>query len=159
MAWEREPLLRQLPAHLPLGLTMEESVAFASTERMTKTNTAYCSSKNKKEIDRVLGKHLAAKPKSHWISILAEGGVPCAPVNDFADALSDPHVIARNMVVGVEHGSGRGVKQPGNPIKLSEHEDSFSPPPEVGQHTDEVLASWIDLSEDERAQLRDEGVI
>ncbi len=115
--------------------------------------------KNKKEIDRVLGKHLAAKPKSHWISILAEGGVPCAPVNDFADALSDPHVIARNMVVGVEHGSGRVVKQPGNPIKLSEHEDSFSPPPEVGQHTDEVLASWIDLSEDERAQLRDEGVI
>ena len=40
------------------------------------------------------------------------------------------------MVVEVEHPDGGKVKMPGNPIKLSyTDEDSFSPPPHLGQHT------------------------
>ena len=115
--------------------------------------------KNKETIDRVLGEYLSEKPKSFWIEKLAGGGVPCAPVNDFKDALNDPHILARNMVVEVPHHGGKTVKQPGNPIKMSDHEDSFSAPPLVGQHTEEILESWADISKSEQSELEKGGVI
>ena len=76
-----------------------------------------------------------------------------------AEALSDPQVLARNMVVEVTDVHGDTVKQPGNPIKLSEtHRDTFSAPPTVGQHTDEVLSA-LGLSPTRLDRLRTEGVI
>jgi len=96
----------------------------------------------------------------HWLGVLGEVRVPCAPVNDFAHALADEQVRARNMVVEVAHPGGRTVEQPGNPVKLVGAEvDSYAPPPLVGQHTDSVLGDLLGLSESERAALRAKGAI
>ena len=73
---------------------------------------------------------------------------------------SDPQVLARDMVVTVEHPLGGSIKMPGNPIKLSEtHAETFSPPPLIGQHTEEVLQSLLGLSEAEIASLRQHGIV
>ena len=58
--------------------------------------------------------------------------------------MSDPQIIARNMVVDLKHPLKGSAKVPGNPIKLSDtNEDSYSPPPLLGAHNDEVLKEWL----------------
>ena len=105
---------------------------------------------NQKFIESELNKKLSTETSEHWINALNSAKVPCAPINSFSQALSDEQVIHRNMVVEVEHPDGGKVKMPGNPIKLSyTDEDSFSPPPHLGQHTKETLIEWCNYSESE----------
>ncbi len=96
----------------------------------------------------------------HWLAELRKARIPCAPVNDFEHALNDPQVLGRDMIVEVAHPSGRTVRMPGNPVKLSGvGEESYSPPPLVGQHTDEVLRDLLAMSPERIAALRKSGVV
>ena len=116
--------------------------------------------KNQKFIESELNKKLSTETSEHWINALNAAKVPCAPINSFSQALSDEQVIHRNMVVEVEHPDGGKVKMPGNPIKLSyTDEDSFSPPPHLGQHTKETLIEWCNYSESEINELIKKKVI
>ena len=115
---------------------------------------------NQKFIESELNKKLSTETSEHWINALNSAKVPCAPINSFSQALSDEQVIHRNMVVEVEHPDGGKVKMPGNPIKLSyTDEDSFSPPPHLGQHTKETLIEWCNYSESEIIELIKKKVI
>ena len=115
---------------------------------------------NQKFIESELNKKLSTETSEHWINALNSAKVPCAPINSFSQALSDEQVIHRNMVVEVEHPDGGKVKMPGNPIKLSyTDEDSFSPPPHLGQHTKETLIEWCNYSESEIEELIKKKVI
>ena len=115
---------------------------------------------NHKFFESELNKKLSTETSEHWINALNSVKVPCAPINSFSQALSDEQVIHRNMVVEVEHPDGGKVKMPGNPIKLSyTDEDSFSPPPHLGQHTKETLIEWCNYSESEIEELIKKKVI
>ena len=115
---------------------------------------------NQKFIESELNKKLSTETSEHWINALNSVKVPCAPINTFSQALSDEQVIHRNMVVEVEHPDGGKVKMPGNPIKLSyTDEDSFSPPPHLGQHTEEVLKSWSGYSLKKIKELKIKKII
>jgi crotonobetainyl-CoA:carnitine CoA-transferase CaiB-like acyl-CoA transferase len=64
------------------------------------------------------------------------------------------------MVVSVAHPQGGCVEMPGNPIKLSEtYEDTYSPPPLLGQHTEEVLEALLGFTPQQVADLRAKGVV
>lgn len=110
-------------------------------------------------IEAALVARLQARPRAHWLDRLRAHDVPCAPVNTIAEALADPHVLARGMVADVPHPGGAVTRQPGNPIKLDDTPDRFEPPPLLGQHTDEVLAALAGLDARELAALRARGVI
>ena len=115
---------------------------------------------NQKLIESELNKKLSTETSEHWINALNSVKVPCAPINSFSQALSDEQVIHRKMVVEVDHPDGGKVKMPGNPIKLSyTDEDSFSPPPHLGQHTKETLIEWCNYSESEIEELIKKKVI
>ena len=64
---------------------------------------------------------LRGRETGHWLAILEAAGVPCGPINDVADVVRDPHVLARNMIVEVEDADGFRVA--GNPIKFSDTPD------------------------------------
>jgi crotonobetainyl-CoA:carnitine CoA-transferase CaiB-like acyl-CoA transferase len=111
-------------------------------------------------ISQQLNLALSKNTSEHWINELEAKRIPCAPVNKFSQALSDEQVLHRNMVVDIKHPSGKSTKGPGNPIKLSRtNEESFSPAPLLGAHTDEVFSSLLDYSEETLAELRNKGVI
>lgn len=98
-----------------------------------------------------------------WLSSLSQSRIPCAPINKFSQALSHPQVLARNMVVEVDLPQWNGevvkIKLPGNPIKLSKtHEDSFAPPPVLGQHTDHVL-NILGFNTEHIKALREDKVV
>lgn len=116
--------------------------------------------KNRANIMNDVCNLLIQKPNDHWLNLLQKNGIPCAPVNTFSQALKDPHILARNMVVSVQHPSGQSVKQVGNPIKMSDHtEQLFTPPPLTGQDTNKVLESLLGISTEALADLRLQGII
>lgn len=117
---------------------------------------------NKAFIEREIEKVLVERDAEYWLEALAERRIPCAPVNDFEHALSDPQVLARQMVVDVPLPDGSSVKMPGNPVKLSNGEEAaeaYGAPPELGEHTDDVLSEMLGVDGSRLADLRAKGII
>lgn len=66
---------------------------------------------------------LAPKPVAEWLDILDRAGVPSGPINDVKQALEDPQIAARNMVVSIDDKDVGTLRMAGNPIKLSGYAD------------------------------------
>jgi len=97
---------------------------------------------DKHKINGILSDLLQTNTTEHWVEQLSSARIPCGPVNKFSDALTDPQVLFRKMVVDIPQFDGGVVKAPGNPIKLSvDSSDSYTAPPLLGEHTEEVLRS------------------
>ena len=111
-------------------------------------------------IEGLIADRLKTRPAAEWIEALEAARIPCARVNNFAQALSDPQVRHRNMFVELEHPLGGAARVPGNPIKLSvDSADTLTPPPLLGADTADVFAQWTGLSADEVAAGVAEGVL
>jgi hypothetical protein len=96
---------------------------------------------NRARINAIVGGKLAAQTTAHWVETLNQAGVPCGPVHSVAEALSDPQMLAQDMVLDVEHPGHGSVRMLGFPIKLSATPGRVRrPAPDLGQHTAEVLA-------------------
>ncbi|MDB3897287.1 CoA transferase [Alphaproteobacteria bacterium] len=117
---------------------------------------------NRAEVNLVVEKILRENTSDHWVDALSEIKLVCSKVNDVAQALADPQVLARDMVIRMDHpfNSSQPVDLIGNPIKFSETPVSYRhSPPILGQHTDEVLHEVLGLSDEQTATLRQNGVI
>ena len=95
---------------------------------------------------------------NQWIERL-RGQVPCAPVNSIAEALADPQVAHRQMVIDVDHPTYGQLREVGCPIKIDDVEPRYAPAPLLGADTDAVLRDWLSASADEIAALRREGAV
>ncbi|MEQ9575272.1 MAG: CoA transferase, partial [Rhodospirillales bacterium] len=102
------------------------------------------------------------KTTQEWIDGLEQRNVPAAPVYNLEQTFNDPQIQHREMKIEMDQPLAKDGKVAllGNPIKLSETPVSYRrPPPTLGQHTDEVLAELLELSDDDRAKLRGDGLI
>ncbi len=94
--------------------------------------------------------------------VLAAAGIAAAPIFEAADLVDDPHIRARHMLTEIPRTDGvaQPVLTPGNPVKISDHDDSTAtPPPMLGQHTDEILGGELGLSAERLTELRAAGAI
>ncbi len=92
------------------------------------------------------------------LRLLGANDVPCCALPRIDEALDDPQVRHRGMVVRVGEGEG-AIRQLGSPYKLSRTPPRFlTPPPELGQHSEELLRE-IGMEEEEICRLREEGAI
>ena len=115
---------------------------------------------NRLELQEILDAIFAEKTVEETLDALRGAGVPCGPINNLAQVLSEPQVLAREMVVDVDVPVAGPTKVTGVPIKLSETPGSVrTPPPTLGQHTEEVLESVLGMDEAQRNTLRQEGVV
>jgi formyl-CoA transferase len=97
--------------------------------------------------------------RADLLAALTDAGVPSAAVRTITEALADPQLAARDMVVPLEHIAAGSIRVLGTPLKLSATPASIrTPPPALGQHTDHVLAE-VGLSGKEIAGLRTLGAI
>jgi CoA:oxalate CoA-transferase len=114
----------------------------------------------REHINRQLNAILGSNSCAYWLARLEEQRIPCSAVNSFSQALSDPQVLHRNMVVELRHPDGSSTKGPGNPIKLSRtNEESFSAAPLLGSDTVSVLSELLGMGVAEIALLKAQGVI
>jgi crotonobetainyl-CoA:carnitine CoA-transferase CaiB-like acyl-CoA transferase len=106
-----------------------------------------------------LAARIGRQTSRHWISALEAVGVPCGPINGFADLDRDEQVRERRIFTQIAHPHGeiRGVA---NPIRFSRTEvDDTRPPPLLGEDTHDILTEVLGLSEAEIASLRQAKVV
>jgi crotonobetainyl-CoA:carnitine CoA-transferase CaiB-like acyl-CoA transferase len=61
----------------------------------------------------------SAKTLEHWLAVLGEAGVPCAPIQDFGQVFNDPHLLARHYFWDAPHPKVGAVRQLGSPMRFS----------------------------------------
>ena len=102
---------------------------------------------------------IRGKTCDEWLTELRAAGVPCGRINTVAEALSDPHVIERGMIVELEHPALGLVKSLATPVHLADTPLVYHRhPPRLGEHSDEVAAE-LGYSPAEVAELRAGGVL
>jgi succinate--hydroxymethylglutarate CoA-transferase len=92
---------------------------------------------------------------------LTEARVPCAPVNTIDRVFSHPQALHRGMLQRLIHPRYGEVSAVGPAVKYSgfEIQEGWSAPPDLGEHTTDVLKDWLGIDPAESAGLlRDEGV-
>ena len=115
---------------------------------------------NRVELDASIEAIIQTKTTEEWLQVFDGSGLPYSAVNDVQDTLSHEHTIARNMVTEMDHEWCGPIKMVNTPVKYSESKPGVrTPPPVLGQHTDEVLREVLGLSEAEIQSLKDEGAV
>lgn len=86
---------------------------------------------------------IATKTSAEWDELFAAERVPFAPVNDYYDALHNPHVDARGLVISVEHEKSGRIRLVGPPWKSTLPDPELTPPPVLGSDREEVFREWL----------------
>ncbi|MFP6823118.1 MAG: CoA transferase [Pseudomonadales bacterium] len=101
----------------------------------------------------------AERTKYEAMETIAGAGVPCSACLDTGELHHDKHLTSRGFIHEMDlpvHGT---VPMLGFAPRMSQSSVDMTQPPRLGQHTDELLAAELDLSEDMLSKLRDDGVI
>jgi formyl-CoA transferase len=110
------------------------------------------------ELNAILAENFKKKTTAEWLERLEAIDFLCTRVLSLEEALEDRQVQHNGMVIAMEHPQGT-VKAIGPPIKLGQTPATVRyPPPLLGQHDDEILAS-LGYSRDEIDRLRTANVI
>ena len=106
------------------------------------------------ELEPMLNEALRQRTTEEWLREFDAIDLPCGPLNDIPHAAEHPQVVARKMLVEVEHPSGFSLKVPDTPVRLSRTPGGIQgPPPAIRQHTAEVLTSLLGSSAQHIADL------
>ena len=116
--------------------------------------------KNRDRLDAELGNAVAAFDRETVIRLLEQAGVSCGPINDIAEVFDDPQVQARGLRIDQQRSDNSSISSTAFPAKLSETPAHYhSAPPLLGEHNDDVLRQWADLSDEAIAAFRSNKVI
>ena len=99
------------------------------------------------------------RPKAHWIALLEDAGVPCAPIQHYGQVFTDPHLLARGFFWEAPHPTLGSVRQLGSPMRFSQtpvRRDKAGP---LFGEDSEAVAGSLGYSEQEVAALVAQGVI
>jgi len=96
---------------------------------------------------------------TEWLASLEQAEIPCGPINDVAAAFASPEATALGMTVEQDHPAWGLIRQVGIPFRLAGTPASIrTPPPTLGQDTDEILAE-LGYAPDEIAALRAREIV
>lgn len=115
---------------------------------------------NRVELVGLIAEIFLSRDTDTWMRLLNEAGVPCAPVQTIDQVFRAPQVLHREMLVEVEHPTAGAVRMAGIPVKFSATPASIRlPPPLLGQHTEEVLETWLGMGRDDIKELKRKSVV
>ena len=100
------------------------------------------------------------RSRDEWLKLLDDSGVPCGAIRTVAEVCDSEVLRARGMIAEMPHASAGNVKGIKSAIHLSETVlDTYTAPPKLGEHTNEVLTRLLGYSSDKVNALRREGVV
>jgi crotonobetainyl-CoA:carnitine CoA-transferase CaiB-like acyl-CoA transferase len=95
------------------------------------------------ELNALIAERFAEHDSEHWKVRFEEHHLSYGFVNDYARALADPQIAYRGLIRELDHPRSRTIKVIGPPWQMSATQTQMTPPPVLGQHTDEVLKNWL----------------
>ena len=113
--------------------------------------------KNRDRLTRMLDDALMANDTTYWLARFA-GKVPCAPVNDIAQALESDFVRERDAIRDYAYPDGRGARMIANPLRFPDCELPQRAAPALGADTDEILCA-LGYDHQHIAALRQRGIL
>ncbi len=114
--------------------------------------------KHRDEIIGILQTHFLTKTADEWVDAIYAAKVPVGVINNLEQAFQEPQVIAREMLVEMNHPQRKKLKIIGSPIKLSRTPVEYkTAPPLLGEHTQAILGRVVSI--EKLAELKEKGVI
>jgi crotonobetainyl-CoA:carnitine CoA-transferase CaiB-like acyl-CoA transferase len=93
------------------------------------------------ELIPLLEEILITRDADEWLDKFVDNGIPSGPINFPDETLTDEHLIARGMIVELEHPTLGVIRSIGNPIVMSENGPTYRRyPPSLGEHNAEIRA-------------------
>ena len=115
---------------------------------------------NREQLVPILETVMKTRTKADWLDALETAKVPCGAINNLAEVFADPQIEARNMVTRWQHPVKNDLRLVSSPLKLSATPVRTDlPPPLLGQHTQEVLRSVLNFSDEKLLELKTTKVI
>jgi formyl-CoA transferase len=115
---------------------------------------------NRGALIAILSEMFLSRATDTWLSLLNEAQVPCAPIQTIDKVFASSQVRHRDMLVEIDHPTAGSVRMAGIPVKFSVTPPSVRlPPPLLGEHSGDVLAAWLRMSDKEIAELREKKII
>ncbi len=110
--------------------------------------------RHREELDRLTAERFAELDLAEWMPRLQRERIPFAPVNDYIQALADPQVAHRGLIRTLDHPASGPIRMVGPPWIMSGAGAPMTPPPLLGQHTEEILDRWLGWDADAIRRFR-----
>ena len=96
------------------------------------------------ELKKVLENKLSSRKTSEWVKDMEQEKIPCGPIFNIKEAVENPQVEARNMIVKAHHKVIGDFKLAGNPIKMSNYKDEATRGdiPDLDEHRVKILEEF-----------------
>jgi CoA:oxalate CoA-transferase len=137
-----------------------DAIAMPELKRDSRFLTNADRTANHYELEKILAGHFATRPRAHWLGLLTEASVPCAPIANVEEVTRDPHLAARNMILHAEHPEFDGLIVPGSPLKAAgDNGIPATRAPVLSEGTDEVLTEILGYDSFRLSELRRRSII
>lgn len=128
------------------------------TDERFATNSARLA--NREQVVAMLNDLFSRRDAADWMALCQEISIPSAPINDMAQVFADPQVQARQTRLNVPHPSAGTVPLVNSPLKIPTAPTQVrTPPPLLGQHTDEILQTLLNYDTAQITNLRRQDVV
>ena len=119
---------------------------------------------NRETLIRLIQEKIQTKPISHWLNLFENSGFSYGPVNDIEDVFEDKQVLHNKCVIELESEHTGPIKTLGHAVSYQTEDNSFvrqgfTAPPQLGEHTTQVLKSVLNYSDSKIKRLIDQKVI
>lgn len=115
---------------------------------------------NHAHLEPLLNAAMAGRTTGDWLDALRSRNIPCGPIQTVPEVVDHPQVLARDMIMTIEHPVAGAMRVPGSPLKLSRSAfKNDRPAPGLGEHTDGVLASLLSVGPVELERLRRDRIV
>lgn len=112
------------------------------------------------ELEVILARLFATKPRDHWLKLLSDAAVPCAPIANVAEVSRNEHLQERAMILRADHPGYSGLIVPGSPFKTAgSRAEPETRAPSLGENTDEVLGRVLGYDAWRLSELRRRSII
>jgi len=115
---------------------------------------------NRADLIPLVANWMAQKTTAEWETYLGREAVPCGPINDIGEVFAQDQIEARGLKLELPHPASETVPMAAPPLRMNgQINHGETAPPQLGQHTHEVLSSILNIKNQEIDRLRIDGVI